>query len=117
MNELWKLTGTYLVVNAEAIFGPWMMVDRMKNKFKGGGAKVSAPKESNKGDVNQKGETSGGSNNVVGGDSDGQWQLVSRNKGKLSVGKLASSQPNFLQMKSVKNVQMTSPSHQGQLPI
>ncbi|XP_026407247.1 uncharacterized protein LOC113302539 [Papaver somniferum] len=63
-----------------------MMVGKRKNKFIGGGFSKAAPKESNKGDVNQESETSGGSKNARGGDSNGQWQLVTKNKGNRSAG-------------------------------
>lgn len=54
----------------EANFGPWMMVDKRKNKFKGGGVSKATPKESNKGGVNRESETSGSSKNARGGNSD-----------------------------------------------
>ncbi|KAI3883878.1 hypothetical protein MKX03_017341 [Papaver bracteatum] len=69
--------GADQVVNVEANFGPWMMVDKKKNKFRGSGVSMAAPK----GDGDKKGETSEVSKNTKGDDSDGQWQVVSRSKG------------------------------------
>ncbi|RZC60127.1 hypothetical protein C5167_021889 [Papaver somniferum] len=56
-----KVEGTNFATNAEANFLPWMMVDKKRNMFKGSG---------------------------VDNDSDGQWQMVSRNKEKLSASEL-----------------------------
>ncbi|XP_026449401.1 uncharacterized protein LOC113349619 isoform X2 [Papaver somniferum] len=58
VSELWK--PTYQVVNVEASFGPWMMVDKRNNKVRGGGVSMAAPKENNKRDVDKNVEPSGG---------------------------------------------------------